>query len=124
MIVKELVRTPVITCSTETNVGEARDIMVVKKFSAIPVVELHEDNVTLKGIVTYQDLVGVYEDGINIQQVMTSSITKVSSETHVKDAAQIMVDKKIHHLVVMDNEEIKGIISSFDFVRVVAKSEM
>lgn len=122
MQVKELIRTPVTTCSTKTNVGEARDIMVVKKFSALPVVEIHENEVTLKGIVSYHDLVGVYNDEINVQQVMTANATVVSSDTDVRDAAKIMIEKKIHHLVVVDDGEVKGIISSFDYVRIVANS--
>ena len=120
MKVKDLIRRPVTTCSTSTNVGEARDLMAVKKFSALPVVELHDDKVTLKGIVSQQDLVGVYNDEINVQQVMTSNVTTVSSDKKVKKAARVMIKNKIHHLVVVDDDEIKGIISSFDFVKIVA----
>ena len=122
MQVKDLIRTPVITCSTKTNVGEARDIMTIKKFSALPVVELHEDQITLKGIISYHDLVGVYNDEINVQQVMTSNATVVSSDTDVKEAAKIMMEQKIHHLVVVDEGDVKGIISSFDYVRIVAEA--
>ena len=123
MTVKDLIVTPVTTCSITTNVGEARDLMTVKKFSALPVVEIEGEKVTLKGIVSYFDLSGVYDDRINIQQVMTSNAEVISINATVREAAQLMVRKKIHHLVAMEEDEIAGIVSSFDFVKVVAQQE-
>ncbi len=122
MLVKELIVSPVTTCSVTTNVGEARDLMTIKKFSALPVVKVDNGSVILKGIVSYFDLSGVYDDRINIQQVMTSNAEVISIDATVQEAAQLMLQKKIHHLVAVDGNEIYGIISSFDFVKVVARS--
>ena len=54
MKVKDLIKSPVTTCTTSADVGEVRDLMSVKRFSAMPVVELDEEKATLKGIVSYQ----------------------------------------------------------------------
>ena len=122
MKVKDLIRTPVTTCSTNTNVGQARDLMTIKKFSALPVVELEGEGVTLKGIVSFHDLVGIYDDGINIQQAMTATVKTIDSNASIREAADLMLDQRIHHLVVVDDGQIKGIISSFDFLRLVVNS--
>ncbi len=121
MKVKDLIVPPVTTCTLTADLWEVRDLMNVKKISAIPVVEIHGSTVKLRGIVTHYDLVGVVDDNVSIQQVMTTTVTVVSSDTSVKDAAKLMIEKKTHHLVVKD-EEVKGIISSFDFVKIVAES--
>ena len=121
MKVKDLIKSPVTTCTTSADVGEVRDLMSVKKFSAMPVVELDEDKATLKGIVSYHDLAGVQDDDINVQQVMTYTVNVIDYDATINEAARIMMDKHIHHLVVMREGQIAGIISSFDFVRVVAE---
>ena len=124
MQVKDLIRSPVTTCSVNTNIGEARDLMLVKKFSALPVVEISGTEVRLKGIVSHLDLVGVIDDQANIQQVMSSKITSISPEASIKEAASLMLSKRLHHLVVMDDDQIKGIISSFDFLKIIADSKV
>lgn len=53
---------------------------------------------------------------------MTSSNVQV---VHVNSTAQsarkMMLRHKVHHTVVMDEGEIKGMISSLDFVKLVAE---
>ena len=122
MKVKELIRKPVTSCTADTDVGAARDLMKLKGISAVPVVEVDGDKINIEGIVSYHDLAGVYDDNVLIQQVMTTHIYAVTPDTLVQDAAKIMIDKKIHHLVAMSEGELVGIISSFDFVKMVAES--
>ena len=121
MQVKELLRSPVTTCSKDTDVAAARDLMRLKGYSSLPVVKLDDGKAVILGIISYADLVGVYDDNINVQQVMTENVHSVHPEASIKEAAQLMVEKGIHHLVVKD-ERIQGIISSFDFVKIVANN--
>jgi CBS domain-containing protein len=66
----------------------------------------------------------VYDDNVNIQQVMSTKIFAVTPESSIQYAAKIMIDKKIHHLVVMDKGNLVGIVSSLDFVKLVEKSSI
>lgn len=120
MTVKDLIKPPVTTCTIKTGVAGARDLMTLKKISALPVVEVKGEDITLRGIVSFADLAGVYDDNINIQQVMTHDVTVIPLETTVQEAASIMFENRIHHLVVMNGDKITGIVSSLDFVKLVA----
>ncbi len=50
-------------------------------------------------------------------EIMTTPITTVSSRTPVDEIAQKMLDKKIRRVVVMDNNQLLGIITVTDFVK-------
>jgi CBS domain-containing protein len=54
---------------------------------------------------------------VAVSEVMSPDVVYVDAETSVQDVAQKMRDKKIHRVLVM-NEEFRlfGIISAFDFV--------
>ena len=123
MQVKELIVTPVASCLTSTDVGSARDLMTLKKISALPVVDVVDDQAKLKGIVSIFDLAGVYDDTINIKQVMSKDIHAIAPDASIQEAAEMMIEHKIHHLIAMEGEKIVGIISSFDFVKLVADSK-
>lgn len=123
MQVKDIIVTPVTSCSDKTDVAAARELMRFKKFSALPVVKLEEGKAKILGIISFADLAGVYDDNINVQQIMTTNVYSVHPEATIREAAQIMVEKGIHHLVVKD-EHIQGIISSFDFVKIVAQDRL
>ena len=121
MKINELIVTPVTTCTIESDVAHVRDLMTLKNISAIPVMKIEDDNASVEGIVTYQDLAGVYDDTIKVKQVMSRTLFAVDPEISVQKAAQIMIDKKIHHLIAMKGDELVGILSTMDFVKIVAE---
>ena len=41
----------------------------------------------------------------------------VSPDTPISDVARLMIESKIHHVVVSDSNGIVGVVSSLDFVR-------
>ncbi|WP_458189043.1 CBS domain-containing protein [Haladaptatus sp. NG-WS-4] len=63
-------------------------------------------------------------DDIFVGRVMTSDPHTVSPETLVEDAAQLMLDHEIGSLLVVDDEnELQGILTTTDFVSIVSKSQ-
>jgi CBS domain-containing protein len=66
---------------------------------------------------------GLEEFGdIRVEEVMTRELIHVSRDTPLKAVAQKMLDADVHRVLVMDEKfNLYGIISSFDFVRVVAE---
>lgn len=116
--------TPVTSCTIEANVGKVRDLMLMKGFSALPVVEVLEDQIKIRGIVTYRDVAGVYDDNVSVQQVMTQRVWVIPPHTSVQTAADLMRKKEMHHLVVVDKGQIIGLISSADFVELVSRYQL
>lgn len=114
---------PVVSCALPTQVGNVRDLMHQKDCHAIPLVELDENqNIHIRGIVTSSDLAGVYDDAIDIRQIMTEKVHVVSPDSNAQSAAKMMLRHNTHHLVAMEEGKIVGMISSLDFVRLVADS--
>lgn len=118
--VREFMSYPVITTTIDSDVSSAREMMERKDVSALPVVELKTDNIRICGIVTLYDLAGITDESTLVSEVMTTDIRTVSPETSVTEAASLMLEQDIHHLIVLDHGHIAGIISSIDFVRLLA----
>ena len=121
--VKSFMKKPVVTCALPTDVGTVRDLMQQKNCHAIPLVELGENNeITIRGIATSDDLIGVYDDTVDIQQIMSKKVHVVNPSSNAQSAAKMMLRHKVHHLLAMEEGEIVGIISSIDFAHLVAEN--
>ncbi len=94
----------------------------------IPVVSGQE----IIGMLSYTDLLRVsYADTVEegeedvetvvfnmftIEQVMAKDLVKVSSDTTIKEVAQILSRKEFHALPVVDNNELVGIVTTTDLI--------
>ena len=121
LTIKEIMSAPVTSCTMDANVGKVRDLLKLKGFSALPVVTVSDDDIQVEGIVTYRDIAGVYDDNVPVTQVMTQRIKIVEPDTDVQGAAHYMSGAEIHHLVVKEEGRIVGMVSSADYVAIVAK---
>ena len=121
--VKSFMKKPVVTCALPADVGIIRDLMQQKNCHAIPLVELGENNeINIRGIATSDDLIGVYDDTIDIQQIMSIKVHVVNPNSNAQSAAKMMLRHNVHHLLAMEEGEIVGIISSIDFTHLVAEN--
>ena len=120
--VKDIMTTPVITTTIDVTTAYVRELMERKQISAIPIVKLDKEKILLKGIVTTSDLRGITDEKMPVDLAMSKQIESIHKETTLKEAAQKMLSKELHHLVVMDQGKIVGIISSLDFVGIIAKA--
>ena len=67
---------------------------------------------------------GLEEFGdVPVKDVMTRDLVWVRRTASLKDVAKRMIDERVHRVLVMDDDfRLYGILSAFDFVRVVAES--
>ncbi len=73
------------------------------------------------GVISYPDILRFHTLGKNSRnerawELCTHKVIKVSSDTSARETAELMIKKKIHHVVVTENNLIVGIASSNDFV--------
>ena len=127
--VKEFMSSPVITAMEEDNVSEVRALMNEKGIHAIPIVSCSNDTLkvemTIRGIITATDISKEVDQNTNVKDIMGSSTVHVlHSGTSAQAAAKMMLRHKVHHIVIMDDGEIKGMISSLDFVKLVAENSL
>ncbi|TNE75747.1 MAG: CBS domain-containing protein [Bacteroidetes bacterium] len=113
MRVEEVMSTPVVITSRNVKVKHLRETFDRKGIGAVPVLE--EDG-TISGIVSLRDLLRADDEQI-VQDVMSDRIHIVLPNNQVRDAANTMVSHKIHHLVVMKDGDVIGMLSALDIVK-------
>lgn len=80
------------------------------------------------GLVTFKNILQsiVAEDGdidlLNVYDIAAAPTISVSAELHVKYAARMMVTSSIKRLLVLDNNELKGILTMSDIIGVLMDS--
>lgn len=102
-----------------SSVLHALEVMMDKNISALLVI--NEDE--LRGIFTERDyarkiiLNGRSSKSTQIEEVMTVDLVTVSSSDSIEHCMQIMTNKHIRHLPVIEETKLRGIISIGDVIR-------
>ena len=118
--VKEVMSRNPARVSGEISVMEGAKLLKKRKISTLVI---EEDGKPI-GIVTDRDfIVKVIAEGVDIKktklkEIMSSPVVMISSEEKLEDAAKIMSKRRIRKLPVMENEDIVGILSENDIVRI------
>ena len=118
--VKDVMRSPVVTCSPEQKVVDVARLMTNTNVGSIIVVDEAGSPI---GIMTDEDLrVKLLATGnlvnVSVKEVMSKPIKSISSESFCFEAFLSMTDERIKYLTVMDKEDLIGIISEHDLVLV------
>ncbi|MEZ5710084.1 MAG: CBS domain-containing protein [Blastomonas sp.] len=109
----------VISCTAETSVREAVELLAEKRIGALPVV----DGDQVVGIFSERDVIYGLRDrstallDMAVGEVMTSPPVTVSSDTAVMAALSLMTRRRIRHLPVVDDDCIVAFISIGDLVK-------
>jgi len=109
---------PVVIAQRKVTIAHLKDRLSRKGINAVPVLE--EDG-NIAGIVSVTDLMGFHDESLHVEDVMSEGVHIVLRNNQVKDAAKIMVKHGVHHLVVMEDGNVIGMISSMDIIRVYAE---
>ena len=122
--VQDFMSSPVTKVVGKKSVREVRQIMRDKNIHAVPIIQylkkLPEVEVKIRGIVTNNDLSVNIDEATNVEDVMTPNVHIIHKHSSAQSAAKMMIKHNVHHLVVMDDGKIVGMISSLDFVKIVA----
>lgn len=109
----------IISVSENISVLDALKVMTEKNISAVLVME----NDRLRGIFTERDyarkiiLQGKSSKDTLIKEVMTASPITISLSDSIDYCMELMTDKHIRHLPVVENDEVKGMVSIGDVVK-------
>jgi CBS domain-containing protein len=57
---------------------------------------------------------------LRVRDLMTRDVISVEPDAPIRDVARLMIEKKIHRVLVIDDGSLAGLISSLDLVRVLA----
>ncbi|MDT8303041.1 MAG: CBS domain-containing protein [Sedimentisphaerales bacterium] len=118
--VGDIMTEDIATICPGASVVSAARIMSDKNISCIIV----SDNEKISGIITETDLLKKGVAGGNdfrkmaVEQIMSSPVHSVQCNLSVLETGQIMENKKIRRLIVLEKERLVGIITQTDIVRV------
>ena len=127
--VKDFMSSPVITAMSDHSISEIREIMKENDINAMPVIAYANDtlkvDMTIEGVITSTDISKGFKDSTLVKDVMSATnVLVVHPNTNAKSAAKMMLKQNKHHVVVMNDGKVEGMISSLDFVRLVAEYKL
>jgi len=111
--------------STDT-VYRALEVMAEKNVGSVLVI----DDGTLVGILSERDYsrkIILLDRGSRetaVAEIMTSKLITVGPETTVTDAMELMTEKRVRHLPVLEDGELVGLISIGDVVKAVIADQL
>lgn len=131
--VGDLMHPGVLTCQRDTPVQDVAQQMTKNDVSALVVVD---DDGNMVGLISRTDLVNarLYEQywkhwrGLTVGHIMVTDVVHVYPRDTVQHASKLMMDRKIHRVVVVEGDETGtkpiGILSITDLVRDMADDEL
>jgi CBS domain-containing protein len=133
-LVRDVMTSDVVTLDRNEKLAVADDVMRLGRIRHLPIVD---EQGKLAGIVSQRDLFhsGLMKalgygshaqhnvlDMLVVKEAMRNEVVTTTPTTPLVQAAKLMLEKKIGCLVVMDGDEIAGILTESDFVKLVAES--
>jgi len=118
MKVSEIMSTPVIITAKTNKVNAVRNLLDRKNVHAIPVLD---SDGKIEGIVSSIDIAKEHNENEIVGNIMSEMVHVILPTSRVVDAAKMLFKHKVHHLVVMEEGVVVGMISSMDIVRVFAE---
>jgi len=121
--VVEIMSSDIAVVQTKATVAEAAQIMNSRNISCIVALEENE----VQGIITERDILKRViapqknPAHINVEKVMSSPVTTISPYCSVFSAYKVMDKMHVRRLVVMENEQLRGIVTQTDILRVTKK---
>lgn len=109
----------IISCDVSTSVGEAVALLANKRIGALPVIQ----NGAVVGIFSERDVIyRLAEEGAlclarHVGDVMTAPPITVEAGTRVDEALELMTRRRIRHLPVIEQGQMRGFISIGDLVK-------
>jgi signal-transduction protein with cAMP-binding, CBS, and nucleotidyltransferase domain len=131
-VVEDVMHRGVLTCQRETPIQDVARQMAEQDVSALVVTNAEGGMV---GIISRTDLVNarLYEQywkhwrGLTAGHIMVTDVVSVRPSDTVEDASKMMMERKIHRVVVVEDgpggQQPLGVLSVTDLVRDLAKDQ-
>ena len=121
MYIYEIMSKNVVKVNHEISALEISKIMVKRRVSSVSIID--NDNKII-GIVTEKDLIreicakNILASTLTAAKVMSSPLITISKNSSINDATKLMVEKKIKHLAIHENNDVIGIVTTYDLINV------
>lgn len=122
MKVSELVSKPPISVEIDDSIKGAATVMNRENIGSVVVT----DEGKVQGIVTERDILRAIADEIDlnmpVSMIMSKNLITINADQDVSEAAALMMQKGIRHLIVVDsNGSLVGVVSIRDVLKALGK---
>lgn len=133
MRAREIMQTEVVTIREDSRLDHLCDLFQVAHVNGVPVLNARDE---LVGIVSEEDVIfgtmGSPDDdrapaedgGVRVRDIMTSPAVCATEETDVVELCRMMWGMRIHHIPIVLDGRVTGIVSSLDLARAVAEGSI
>jgi len=117
--VSSIMTTHAWSASTNDSLADVEKIMATRSLASVPVIDANGD---IYGIVNWSDLLRCRAAKTSLRslrawEVCASKPIVVPPDLPIHEVAKLMLENEIPDVVVMDGDQIKGFVSTFDFVQ-------
>ena len=125
----DIMQKDILAVSPELPVESLDDFFATEDISGAPV---QNERGQIVGIVSKTDLVRAFSgrdesavndvsrEALTVEDIMTRDVVTVSPDDEVEAVVQRMLDGRLHRVLVARNNELLGIISTFDLLELLA----
>tara|TARA_R110002049_G_scaffold142094_1_gene303933 strand:+ start:364 stop:867 length:504 start_codon:yes stop_codon:yes gene_type:complete len=119
----EMIMTSAVVCAkADYNVDDLMQIMDKDSVRCIPIID---NDGRCVGVVSGSDLVRWHKlrkrsSEVPVSQILSEPVVAVAPNLTVMEAAKLMVEKNVYHLVVVEEGQMVGILSVMDILKQVA----
>jgi CBS domain-containing protein len=104
----------------DATMEQVEEALRASNLSAVPVIDSATRSVL--GLISARDLVRFHRDkknaaAVRAWEICTYKPVEVTPDTPVSEVARLMVARGVHHVVITEANEIRGIVSALDFVK-------
>lgn len=108
-----------IKAGMEETMHEVADLLHRHRLSSVPVVDPQTQECF--GIISLKDIHKLNAQKTNLQTIhaweaCTYKPIIVTPDTPIEDVARLMVENRIHHVIVAEDRKLKGFVSSLDII--------
>lgn len=122
MDIRSVMNKNVVVAKKDITVKEASEVMSKLHIGCLLVTE----NQDILGIITTSDIIKAIANDKNpettlAEEIMSKNVVTIEPDKKIEDAVNLMTEKKIKKLPVIDNKRIVGIITTSDIIVVEPK---
>jgi len=118
--IKDIMQSEVTVVSSDATIEQSETIMLGANRECVPVVD---DSKKCAGVLSHSDILRVRsakEDlsSKHVREIMSRRVISVSPNSSVDNAMRLMLDNSVHHILVLMEEQVVGIVSVIDIIQV------
>jgi len=127
--VTRLISRPPVSAPCTVRLQEAARIMTEQGVSALLLMDEEGERPSLRGIITDRDLrtravTEALPSETPISEIMSEGLITTKAQSFIFEAMLTMLHNNVHHLPVMDNGEVRGVIALADIVKYESQSSL